>query len=66
VNDAFVVSILKGIDELADEGDSFRGTHRATGLGAFDQLEYERTLFHAIDRRDVGVVEAGEHPALRG
>ena len=71
VHDALLVRVFQRFGDLARNGQSFLERHGPARDpfgegGAFDQFENKRALFDTVDRRDVGMVQRGQHLRFAG
>jgi len=71
MNHSLLVSVLQGVRDLPGDGQRFLERDRALrdALGqrrALRQLEHQRAVLHAIDRRDVGMVQRRQHLRFAG
>ena len=66
MDDALLVRRLERVGDLPGDGPSVGQRHGPTGnhgreVFALDELHHERVLLDAVDRRDVRMIQRGEH-----
>src|SRR5215510_11748475 len=61
MDDSLFVRILQGLGNLSGDGQGLGNWNPARERGSLDQLHHQRVLLHAVDRRDVGMIERGQY-----
>jgi len=61
MDDALLVRRFEARRNLPRDRDGFVERQRTLQVGAFDQFHDERALLDAINRRDIGMIQRGQH-----